>query len=151
MNSLGVPVRALQAWDSELITGEVVYLVLLMNFGSSYPVDLDNLKRGEVGFKIGISPTYKPSKAAVAAAFRSHSSNTYTSESVPVFCVHSAKLTSLLRCRGRFPSHLSFRSSRLPLHGQVPRSASHSTMQRQDRMGRCRTSLPRPWKVVFAS
>ena len=51
-----------------------------MNFGSSYPVDLDNLKRGEVGFKIGISPTYKPSKAAVAAAFRSHSSNTYTSE-----------------------------------------------------------------------
>ncbi|GAA5881505.1 hypothetical protein JCM1840_007127 [Sporobolomyces johnsonii] len=78
VNLLGVPVRALQAWDSHLITGDVVYLVLLMNFGSKYPVDLDNPTRGEVKFKVGISPTYKPSKSAIAAAFRSHSANTYT-------------------------------------------------------------------------
>ncbi|GAA5978067.1 hypothetical protein JCM5350_007386 [Sporobolomyces pararoseus] len=78
VSALGVPVRALQAWDSELITGEVIYLVLLMNFGSKYPVDLDNLKRDEVKFKVGISPKYKPSKAAISAAFRSHSSSPYT-------------------------------------------------------------------------
>jgi ubiquitin-conjugating enzyme E2 Q len=47
---------------------------------ASYPVNLDDLKSGQVKFKVGISPNYKPSKAAVAAAFRSHSSNTYTSK-----------------------------------------------------------------------
>ncbi|GAA5923452.1 hypothetical protein JCM1841_003333 [Sporobolomyces salmonicolor] len=78
VNSLGVPVRALQAWDSQLITGEVAYLVLLMNFGSKYPVDLDNMTRGEVQFRVGISRTPKPSKAAIASAFRSHSANAYT-------------------------------------------------------------------------
>ncbi|GAA6008198.1 hypothetical protein JCM11491_001926 [Sporobolomyces phaffii] len=78
VSALGVPARALQAWDSELITGEVVYLVLLMNFGSHYPVDLDNLQSNQVKFKVGISPSYKPSKTAVAAAFRSHSSHMYT-------------------------------------------------------------------------
>ncbi|GAA5950707.1 hypothetical protein JCM21900_000486 [Sporobolomyces salmonicolor] len=78
VNSLGVPVRALQAWDSQLITGEVAYLVLLMNFGSKYTVDLDNITRGEVQFRVGISRTPKPSKAAIAAAFRSHSANAYT-------------------------------------------------------------------------
>jgi hypothetical protein len=50
-----------------------------MNF-AKYPVDLDNLKKDEVKFRIGISPKYKPSKAAVAAAFRSHSADVYTSE-----------------------------------------------------------------------
>ncbi|ORY89473.1 hypothetical protein BCR35DRAFT_300675, partial [Leucosporidium creatinivorum] len=78
VNSLGVPLNALQAWDSDLITGEVVYLVLLMNFGSKYPVNPDSGTRGEVQFKIGISPKYKPSKTAIAAAFRAHSANTYT-------------------------------------------------------------------------
>lgn len=52
-----------------------------MNFGAKYPVDPDNGTRGEVRFRVGISPHYKPSKAAIAAAFRSHSSNTYTSPS----------------------------------------------------------------------
>lgn len=56
VNSLGVPLRALQAWDSDLITGEVVYLVLLMNFGSKYPVDPDNGVRDEVRYRVGISP-----------------------------------------------------------------------------------------------
>ncbi|GAA5983163.1 hypothetical protein JCM10908_000179 [Rhodotorula pacifica] len=78
VNLLGVPARALQAWDSRLITGEVVYLVLLMNFGSTYPVDLDNQTSGQVRFRVGVSPTYKPSKAAISAAFRAHSSNPYT-------------------------------------------------------------------------
>lgn len=73
-----MPLRALQAWDSNLITGEVRYLVLLMNFGSKYP-DPDNGARGDVKFRVGISPRYKPSKEAIAAAFRSHSANTYTS------------------------------------------------------------------------
>ncbi|KAI5478234.1 ubiquitin-conjugating enzyme E2 Q [Pseudohyphozyma bogoriensis] len=78
VNTLGVPLRALQAWDSDLITGEVRYLVLLMNFGSRYPVDPDNGTRGDVKFRVGLSPKYKPSKEAIAAAFRSHSANTYT-------------------------------------------------------------------------
>ncbi|KAK4700785.1 ubiquitin-conjugating enzyme E2 Q, partial [Phenoliferia sp. Uapishka_3] len=77
VNALGVPLRALQAWDSELLTGEVRYLVLLMNFGSKYP-DPDNGGRGDVKFRVGLSPKYKPSKAAMASAFRSHSANTYT-------------------------------------------------------------------------
>lgn len=79
VNQLGVPLEALQAWDSSLITGEVRYLVLLMNFGAKYPVDPDNGTRGEVKFRVGLSPRYKPSKEAMASAFRSHSANTYTS------------------------------------------------------------------------
>lgn len=78
VNLLGVPARALQAWDSRLITGQVVYLVLLMNVGSTYPVDLDHQTSGQVRFRVGISPTYKPSKDAISAAFRAHSSNPYT-------------------------------------------------------------------------
>ncbi|BGP08426.1 hypothetical protein JCM10049v2_004273 [Rhodotorula toruloides] len=78
VNLLGVPARALQAWDSRLITGKIVYLVCLMSFGR-YPVDLDNQTSGQVKFKVGISPKYKPSKAAIASAFRAHTSNPYTS------------------------------------------------------------------------
>jgi hypothetical protein len=97
VNSLGVPVRALQAWDSNLITGEVRYLVLLMDFGPRYPVSMDNGTRGEgsserffsqyleliqamraVEFRVGLSPKYKPSKTAIAGAFRAHGANTYT-------------------------------------------------------------------------
>ncbi|GAA6000083.1 hypothetical protein JCM10207_006044 [Rhodosporidiobolus poonsookiae] len=95
VNSLGVPARALQAWDSQLITGEVVYLVLLMNFGSTYPVDLDNQSSGQVRFKVGISPKYKPSKAAVGAAFRSHSSHIYTKGEFEAISL-SAPLDALL-------------------------------------------------------
>ncbi|GAA5904071.1 hypothetical protein JCM6882_003817 [Rhodosporidiobolus microsporus] len=95
VNSLGVPARALQAWDSQLITGEVVYLVLLMNFQSKYPVDLDNMTSGQVKFKVGISSKYKPSKQAVAAAFRSHSSNTYTKGDFEAISL-SAPLDALL-------------------------------------------------------
>ncbi|BGP16562.1 hypothetical protein JCM10213_000526 [Rhodosporidiobolus nylandii] len=95
VNSLGVPARALQAWDSQLITGEVVYLVLLMNFGSQYPVDLDNMANKQVTFKVGISPKYKPSKQAIAAAFRSHSSNTYTKDEFEAISL-SAPLDALL-------------------------------------------------------
>ncbi|GAA6060017.1 hypothetical protein JCM10212_001175 [Sporobolomyces blumeae] len=78
VHSLGVPVRALEAWDSNLITGQTVYLVLLINFGATYPVNIDGLKRGEVQFKVGISPKYKPSRAAIGNAFRSRSSSIYT-------------------------------------------------------------------------
>lgn len=78
---LGVPARALQAWDSLLVTGQDVYLVLLMNLGPTYPVDLASPTAGsEIEFRVGISPTYKPSRAAIAAAFRAHSSNPYTRE-----------------------------------------------------------------------
>ncbi|SGY22977.1 BQ5605_C019g08878 [Microbotryum silenes-dioicae] len=69
VNELGVPVGALQAWDSELITGKVVYLVLLIKFGCKYPIDADNATRGQVQFKVVIAPTYKPSKASIATAF----------------------------------------------------------------------------------
>ncbi|GAA6028379.1 hypothetical protein JCM8097_007003 [Rhodosporidiobolus ruineniae] len=95
VGSLGVPARALQAWDSQLITGQVVYLVVLMNFGSKYPVDLDNQTSGQVKFKVGISPKYKPSKAAIGAAFRSHSSNTYTKGEFEAISL-SAPLDALL-------------------------------------------------------
>ncbi|GAA5820502.1 hypothetical protein JCM11251_003020 [Rhodosporidiobolus azoricus] len=95
VNSLGVPARALQAWDSQLITGEVVYLVLLMNFQSKYPVDLDNMTSGQVKFKVGISCKYKPSKQAIAAAFRSHSSNTHTKGDFEAISL-SAPLDALL-------------------------------------------------------
>ncbi|BGP24987.1 hypothetical protein JCM10295v2_003907 [Rhodotorula toruloides] len=77
VNLLGVPARALQAWDSRLITGKIVYLVCLMSFGR-YPVDLDSQTSGQVKFKVGISPRYKPSKTAIASAFRAHTSNPYT-------------------------------------------------------------------------
>ncbi|GAA5893568.1 uncharacterized protein JCM6883_003563 [Sporobolomyces salmoneus] len=93
VSAVGTPVRALQAWDSQLITGEVVYLTLLMNFGG-YPVNLDNLNRDEVKFRVGISPKYKPSKAAIAAAFRSHSTNTYTKDEFQAISL-SAPLDSL--------------------------------------------------------
>lgn len=49
-----------------------------MNVGSTYPVDLDHQTSGQVRFRVGISPTYKPSKDAISAAFRAHSSNPYT-------------------------------------------------------------------------
>ncbi|GAA5975703.1 hypothetical protein JCM11641_005842 [Rhodosporidiobolus odoratus] len=98
VNSLGVPARALQAWDAQLITGEVVYLVLLMNFGSKYPVDQDNMTSGQVRFKVGISRKYKPNKTAVAAAFRSHSSNTYTKGEFEAISL-SAPLDALLNTK----------------------------------------------------
>lgn len=82
VNSLGVPLRALQAWDSDLITGEVRYLVLLLFCGYRYPPDPDNGARGEVRFKVGISPKYKPSRAALIAASRSHNSDGWTSTSL---------------------------------------------------------------------
>lgn len=80
---LGVPARALQAWDSRLVTGEPVYLVLLMNVGANYPVNFDRPTSGQVRFRVGISSHYKPSKAAISTAFRAHSSNPYTRESHP--------------------------------------------------------------------
>ena len=49
-----------------------------MNVGSTYPVDLDHQTSGQVRSRVGISPTYKPSKDAISAAFRAHSSNPYT-------------------------------------------------------------------------
>ena len=70
VNSLNVDLRTLQAWDSDLITGEVVYLILLLFFGSKYPVDADNGSRS-VRFAIGISPKPKPSKKAIHSASRS--------------------------------------------------------------------------------
>ncbi|CEQ39453.1 SPOSA6832_00978, partial [Sporobolomyces salmonicolor] len=76
--TLGPFDRSTRSAFPSLITGEVAYLVLLMNFGSKYPVDLDNMTRGEVQFRVGISRTPKPSKAAIASAFRSHSANAYT-------------------------------------------------------------------------
>lgn len=82
---LNVPARALQAWDSKLITGQVVYLVLLINFGTTYPVDLDNQTSGQCRFRVGVSPRYKPAHSAVAAAFRAHSSNPYTSACASVY------------------------------------------------------------------
>ncbi|GAA6050354.1 hypothetical protein JCM3770_002978 [Rhodotorula araucariae] len=95
VNLLGVPARALQAWDSKLITGEVVYLVLLMNFGAKYPVDLDNQTSGQCKFKVGISPRYKPSRPAIASAFRAHSSNPYTKGEFEAISL-SAPLDALL-------------------------------------------------------
>ncbi|GAA5872831.1 hypothetical protein JCM8547_005715 [Rhodosporidiobolus lusitaniae] len=110
VNTLGVPARALQAWDQRLITGEVVYLTLLMSFGR-YPVDLDNMTSGQVRFKVGISPKHKPSRAAISAAFRSHSSSTYTkgefeaiSLSAPLDALLNNKLGEILytrRCNDR--------------------------------------------------
>ncbi|KAM0753059.1 hypothetical protein T439DRAFT_323673 [Meredithblackwellia eburnea MCA 4105] len=94
VNSLGVPVRALQAWDSELLTGEVRYLVLLLNYGSKYP-NPDNGTRGEVKFRVGLSPKYKPSKESIAAAFRSANANTYTTGEFEAISL-SAPLDSLL-------------------------------------------------------
>lgn len=79
VNDLGVPLRALQAWDSNLLTGEVVYLVLLINIGPQYP-NMDRLTRGQLKFRVGLSDRYKPSKAAAAAAFRSHTA-AYTRKS----------------------------------------------------------------------
>lgn len=70
--------RALESWDSLFVKGEVRYLVLLLNFGSKYPVDPDNGTRGEVQFRIGLSPKYKPSRSAIANAFRLHSIDKYT-------------------------------------------------------------------------
>ncbi|KAK4053896.1 hypothetical protein OIO90_003733 [Microbotryomycetes sp. JL221] len=72
VNTLKIPPQALEAWDPRLLTGEIVYLVLLINLGSKYPPELDNPQRDSVKFKIGISPRYKPSKQAIAVAFRSH-------------------------------------------------------------------------------
>ncbi|BGP40452.1 hypothetical protein JCM10450v2_004434 [Rhodotorula kratochvilovae] len=95
VNLLGVPARALQAWDSKLITGEVVYLVLLINFGAKYPVDLDNQTTGQCKFKVGISPRYKPSRVAIASAFRAHSSNPYTKGEFEAISL-SAPLDALL-------------------------------------------------------
>lgn len=71
VNSLGIPLRALQAWDANLITGEVKYLVLLCFFGARYPLDMDYPTKSDVRFAVGVSPKYKPSRAAVAAASRS--------------------------------------------------------------------------------
>ncbi|GJN90810.1 hypothetical protein Rhopal_003824-T1 [Rhodotorula paludigena] len=106
VNLLGLPARALQAWDSQLITGEVVYLVLLMNYGAKYPVDLDNQTSGQVRFKVGISPRYKPSRQAIASAFRAHSSNPYTkgdfeaiSLSAPLDALLNNKLGEILYIR----------------------------------------------------
>ncbi|GAA5944159.1 hypothetical protein JCM3775_001084 [Rhodotorula graminis] len=95
VNLLDVPARALQAWDSKLITGHVVYLVLLINFGPNYPVDLDNQTTGQCRFKVGVSPRYKPVRAAVAAAFRAHSSNPYTKDEFEAISL-SAPLDALL-------------------------------------------------------
>ncbi|GAA5856066.1 hypothetical protein JCM9279_006494 [Rhodotorula babjevae] len=95
VNLLDVPARALQAWDSKLITGQVVYLVLLVNFGAKYPIDLDNQTAGQCRFKVGVSPRYKPVRTAVAAAFRAHSSNPYTKDEFEAISL-SAPLDALL-------------------------------------------------------
>lgn len=111
VNSLGVPLRALQAWDSDLITGEVRYLVLLLFCGYRYPPDPDNGARGEVRFKVGISPKYKPSRAALIAASRSHNDQTSDGwtkgefESISL----SAPLESLMN--EKFPELLLIRRS----------------------------------------
>jgi ubiquitin-conjugating enzyme E2 Q len=82
VNSLGVPLQALKAWDSELITGEVRYLVLLLNF-QRYPITLQG-SRSDVSFRVGISPHYKPTKSAIGRAFKLHSSvDAYTGAFVP--------------------------------------------------------------------
>lgn len=113
VNDLNIPVDALQAWDSELITGEPVYLVLLMSF-KMYPVDVDNGTRGEPRFKMGISPKYKPSHNAVAAAFRTQSANTYTGELVcqPRNLQLMLLTLSSLHDSRRLPSHLPVRTLR---------------------------------------
>ncbi|SCV71838.1 BQ2448_4532 [Microbotryum intermedium] len=97
VNELGVPVGALQAWDSELITGKVVYLVLLINFGSEYPIDPDNATHGQVQFRVGIAPTYKPSKASIATAFSMRgSSDTFAQGDMQAISL-SAPLDSLFK------------------------------------------------------
>lgn len=63
-----------------------------MNFGAKYPADPDNGARGDVQFRVGISPKYKPSRAAVMSAFRSHSVNKYTRESMKLLN-HDDELT----------------------------------------------------------
>jgi ubiquitin-conjugating enzyme E2 Q len=111
INTLGIPVLALQAWDSALIdSGEARYLVLLINFGANYPVNPDDGTRGEVQIRVGISPHYKPSKAAIAAAFRSASSHSYTegefeaiSLSVPLDSLFSDKFQEILLRRRQNP------------------------------------------------
>lgn len=111
INTLGIPVLALQAWDSALIdSGEIRYLVLLINFGANYPVNPDDGTRGEVRFRVGISPRYKPSKDAIAAAFRSHSSHSYTegefeaiSLSGPLDSLFSDKFQEILLRRRQNP------------------------------------------------
>ncbi|GAA5925491.1 uncharacterized protein JCM15063_005038 [Sporobolomyces koalae] len=107
VSTLGVPMRALEAWDPKLVTGKVVYLVLLINFGSQYPVDIDNLSRGQINFKVGICSQYKPSRKAIATAFRSHVANPYTDDfeaisiSGPLSTLFCDKFTEILHTRRR--------------------------------------------------
>lgn len=108
VHDLGVPLRALQAWDSSLITGEVVYLVMLLNFGARYPVNMDDMSRGQVRIKIGLSPRYKPDHQAIGAAFRNHSSAYTAGEfesfalSAPLDSLFAEKFQEIVACRRQF-------------------------------------------------
>jgi ubiquitin-conjugating enzyme E2 Q len=108
VNQLGVDLRALQAWDSNLITGEIVYLVMLLNFGAKYPVDMDDMSRGQVRVKIGLSPKYKPDHKAIAAAFRNHSSAYTPGEfesfalSAPLDSLFAEKFQEIVACRRQY-------------------------------------------------
>ncbi len=108
VNKLGVDLRALQAWDSSLITGEIVYLVMLLNFGAKYPVDMDDMSRGQVKVKIGLSPKYKPSHQAIGAAFRNHSSAYTPGEfesfalSAPLDSLFGDKFEEIVACRRQY-------------------------------------------------
>lgn len=167
VNSLGVPLNALQAWDSDLITGEVVYLVLLMNFGSKYPVreigvsvlpradstnyvvlqvNPDSGTRGEVQFKIGISPKYKPSKTAIAAAFRAHSANTYTSTLSHLIILPGRLLTLLV-------TSFSQRASFKPSASALPSTRSSRTRSRRSclRGGVTRAVVGRERSIIVFS
>ncbi|BGP55681.1 hypothetical protein JCM8202v2_003288 [Rhodotorula sphaerocarpa] len=153
---LGVPARALQAWDSLLVTGQDVYLVLLMNLGPTYPVDLANPTAGsEIEFRVGISPTYKPSRAAIAAAFRAHSSNPYTpgdfeaiSLSNPLNSLMNSKFSGLVQTRrendgvgwaGAEEYRLAAEPATAPLDKKAARAADK---EEQDTVRRDATSLP---------
>lgn len=59
-------------------SGQVRYLVLLLDCGGQYPPDLDEENRDSIRFRVGLGSKYKPSKEAVVTAFRSHGSQTYT-------------------------------------------------------------------------
>ncbi|KAH8929227.1 hypothetical protein BT69DRAFT_1276502 [Atractiella rhizophila] len=104
--ALRIPLNALQAWDTRLISQNHLYLVLLINTGSLYPVDLDKYSNANVRFAVGISRKYKPSRDAIATAFRSHSAiDSYTQGEFEAFSL-SKTFNSLFE---RFPEVLHHR------------------------------------------
>ena len=87
-----------------------MHLILLINITTSYPVKIDSYPAQSVRFRIGIAPKAKPSKTAIAEAFRSHSVlSNWTDGEFESFAL-SATLSNLLE--GRFREVLDMRRSR---------------------------------------